>query len=87
VDLTGRIQGYAAVNLDVLGAYDWRLAEHNVWRVERLLIDWPHRRIRSSDRRYRRLLARYRSFIEEHPGRKPLFYRGRDRWSDTLRLD
>src|ERR1043166_1643504 len=36
VDLTGGITGYAVVNLRVLGAYDWRLAETNVWKVERM---------------------------------------------------
>jgi hypothetical protein len=85
VDLTGRIKGYAVVSLDVLGAYDWRLAEHNVWKVERMLLEWPHRRIRTSQRRYREMLARYKAFKREFPDRKPLFYRGRERWSEIPR--
>ena len=50
VDYTGRVKAYAVVDLRVLGGYDWRLAAGNVWKVERLLLDWPHRRIRSSNR-------------------------------------
>ena len=81
VDKTGRITGYAVVDLNVLGDYDWRLSERNIWKVERVLLDWPHRPIRSSDRRIDRLRAKYFDFIEKHPGRKPVYYRGRERWS------
>ncbi len=85
VDLTGRIIGYAVVDLRLLGRYDWRLADTNVWKAERMLLDYPHRRIASSDRRIDRLRARYRKFKERHPDKKPLFYRGRDRWTDIPR--
>ena len=85
VDLTGWIKGYAVVSLEVLGGYDWRIAERNVWKVERMLVEWPHRRLRSSRRRYRDMLARYKAFKREHPDRKPLFYSGRDRWSELPR--
>src|SRR5205823_2822098 len=72
VDFTGRITGYALVNLArAMGAYDWRLAATNVWKVERVLLDHPHRRIASSDRRVRRLRARYRAFRARYPGHKP----------------
>ena len=37
-----------------MGDYDWRLAGTNVWKVERMLLDLPHRPIRSSDRRVER---------------------------------
>jgi len=47
IDFTGLIKGYAVVDLRVLGDYDWRLSETNVWKVERMLLGWPHRRIRS----------------------------------------
>lgn len=82
VDLTGRVTGYAVVDLRLLGRYDWRLADTNVWKAERMLLDYPHRRIASSDRRIDRLRARYRTFKERYPDRKPLFYRGRDRWTE-----
>ena len=85
VDFTGRITGYAVVDLRVMGRYDWRLAETNVWKVERVLLDWPHRRIRTSNRRIAGLRARYRAFVRDHPDGKPLYYRGRDRWSELPR--
>jgi hypothetical protein len=81
IDFTGRIKAYAVVDLRVLGSYDWRLADQNIWKVERLLLDWPHRRIVSSDRRADRLRRRYRAFRAAH-GYKPWkYYRWRDRWT------
>jgi hypothetical protein len=82
IDFTGRITGYAVVDLRMLGDYDWRLSEQNVWKVERVLLDYPHRPIRSSDRRVDRLRARYRAFRARYPGRKPLEYRGREKWTE-----
>ena len=82
VDFTGRITAYAVVNLrEAMGAYDWRLSERNVWKVERVLLDWPHRAIRTSDRRYAALRARYVAFKEKYPDRKPVYYARRDRWT------
>ena len=92
IDFTGRIKAYAVVDLRVLEGtpprrsgrqrpYDWRLADGNVWKVERLLLDWPHRRIASSDARADRLRRRYRAFRAAH-GYKPWkSYSGRDRWT------
>jgi hypothetical protein len=82
VDLTGRITGYAVVDLRLLGDYDWRLSPKNVWKAERLLLEYPHRPIRSSDRRIERLRAKYRAFLAAHPGRKPVYYDRRDRWTE-----
>jgi hypothetical protein len=45
-----------------------------------MLLDYPHRRIESSDRRVDALRARYRAFRARF-GRKPLFYRNRERWT------
>jgi hypothetical protein len=81
VDFTGRVTGYAVVDLRSLGDYDWRLAGHNIWKVERLLLEWPHRPIRSSDRRIERLRARYFKFRREHGGKKPASYPGRKTWT------
>jgi hypothetical protein len=81
VDDTGRITGYAVVDLRVMGTYDWRMAPTNVWKVERMLLEHPHRTIRSSDRRIERLRARYRAFREAYPGHKPVRYPRRDRWT------
>jgi hypothetical protein len=81
VDFTGRVTGYAVVDLRIMASYDWRLADTNVWKVERMLLDHPHRRIRSSDRRVDALRKRYRAFREAFPGRKPIYYERRDRWT------
>lgn len=85
VDFTGRVTGYAVVDLRVLGDYDWRLSPHNIWKVERLLLNWAHRPIRSSDRRVDRLRARYFTFRREHPGQKPARYPGSETWTELPR--
>jgi hypothetical protein len=83
VDFTGRLTGYAVVDVaKEMGDYDWRLASTNIWKVERMLLDYPHRGITSSDARVNRLRARYRAFRQANPGRKPVFYKGRERWSE-----
>jgi hypothetical protein len=82
VDLTGRITAYAVVDLRVMGNYDWRLSSGNVWKVERVLLEYPHRRLDLSDARVNAWRARYRAFKQKFPDRKPLFYRGRERWSE-----
>jgi len=80
IDFTGRVKAYAVVDLRVLGTYDWRLSDRNVWKVEQLLLDWPHRAIASSDARADRLRRKYRAFREAH-GYKPWkYYQGRERW-------
>ena len=81
IDFTGRITGYTVADLRMLGEYDWRLSERNVWKAERLLLELPHRSIRSSDRRIDALRAWYVAYRRDHPGRKPQDYRGRERWS------
>ena len=81
IDFTGRVKAYAVVDLRVLGNYDWRLSPKNVWKVEQLLLDWPHRKIASSDARADRMRKRYAAFREAH-GYKPWrYYSGRDRWA------
>ncbi len=80
VDLTGRIIGYALVSLANLGTYDWRFSRQNMWKVEKFLIDIPHRRLLSSDARYRRLLKTYKAFRRQHPNAPVVYYRGRERW-------
>jgi hypothetical protein len=81
VDYSGRVRGYGVVNLaEALPHYDWRFSTRNVWKVEQLLIDWPHKKIRTSDAKYRALLKRYSAYRERY-GRKPWrYYRGREKW-------
>ena len=82
IDFTGRVKAYGVVDLrQVLGRYEWRLADSNVWKVEQVLLDWPHRPIVYSDRRADWWRRRYRAFRDTH-GYKPWkFYPRRDRWT------
>lgn len=81
VDYTGRVRGYGVANLaEALPDYDWRFSLRNVWRVERLLIEWPHRRIRTSTPRYRALKAYYIQYRQEHGAKPWRHLAGRDRW-------
>jgi hypothetical protein len=82
IDYTGRIKGYAVVDLRVLGSYDWRLGAGNLWKVERLLREWPHGPIVSSDARIDALRRRYSQFRASY-GYKPWkYYRGREKWTE-----
>jgi hypothetical protein len=82
IDFTGGIKAYAVVDLRVLGNYDWRLSETNVWKVERMLLEWPHRAIAPQPDRLRRWRRKYRAFRDAH-GYKPWkFYPRRDRWTE-----
>ena len=81
VDYTGRLRGFGVADLQkTLPDYDWRLTTKNVWKVEQMLIDLPHKKIRSSDRRYRQLLRKYKKYRATHDDRKPVYYRGLDKW-------
>ena len=82
VDFTGRITAYAVVHLDeAMGRYDWRLTTRNVWKLEQMLIDFPHRPLRTSDARIDRLRAAYFRYKRLH-GRKPTRYTNRHTWSE-----
>ena len=80
IDHTGRITGYAVVDLRRMGSYDWRLSRRNVWAVERMLLRLRHQKITRSGKRVRRLRVKYRAYLAKH-NKKPLFYRGRDKWT------
>jgi len=81
IDFAGRIIGFGVYDLADLGTYDWRLSERNVWRVERVLIDMPHRPFRMSNRRYRFWYERYAAYKKRYPNRKPLYYPNRRCWT------
>lgn len=74
VDFTGRLTGYALVNLWEVGAYDWRFNSRNMWWLENYLIRVPHVPLRSSDARCQRLLER---FTHRRP-EAPAFRRGEE---------
>ncbi len=80
IDLKARIRAFALADLRLLGAYDWRLSERNVWRAERFLCGLPHRPLQSDDRRYIRLRERYREYARDHDPRGTPFTRGNRYW-------
>jgi hypothetical protein len=81
VDSTGRITGYQLVDLRDLGDYDWRFRNRNMWKVEQFLLDIPHRKLRSSNQRYRHLLKRYQEYRRKDPtGPVIEIYEGREQW-------
>jgi hypothetical protein len=82
VDATGRITGYAVADLRELGRYDWRLSERNVWKVERWLVDYPHRPLPMPEERYLRARARYDRFRARFPDPevRPAYFEGKHTW-------
>ena len=81
VDFTGGIKAYAVVDLRVMGDYDWRLSEKNVWKVEQMLLDWPHRRLIPSREKIAAMRRRYRRFREANGFKPWKYYKGRERWT------
>jgi hypothetical protein len=80
VDWTGRLTGYALIDLRAIAPYDWRFNPRNMWWLEHYMIRFPHTHLRSSDARYRELLARYQAFRARHPNAPVDYYRGREHW-------
>jgi hypothetical protein len=80
VDFSGRIKGYGLANLYDLGNYDWRLSARNMSKIEDYLRELPHKKIHSSDRRYEKLLARYKQYKKRYPDRSPEYYENRSQW-------
>jgi hypothetical protein len=80
VDFSGRIKGYGLANLYDLGNYDWRFSAQNMSKIEDYLRELPHRRLRSSNRRYEKLLARYTKYKQRYPDRSPSYYENRRQW-------
>jgi hypothetical protein len=80
VDPTARITGYGVFDLRAMGKYDWRLSEKNVWAVERALIRLRHKKLRTSLRRHRKVLAQFLAFRKAHPHAPALFYSNRHQW-------
>ena len=75
-----RIIAYALADLRELVRTDWRFSMKNVWSVEQALIHLPHRKLKTSDHRYERVLQRYRAFKEKFPHRQVTFYSNRHQW-------
>jgi hypothetical protein len=80
VDYTGRLTGYGLTNLSELGNYDWRFSAKNIWKVEDHLREIPHRELKSSDKRYQALLARYKRFRAQHAQGSPAYFSNKHLW-------
>lgn len=81
IDYTGQIRGYEVFDLRTLYPYNWRLASGNVWKVERLLLESPHRSIVSSDKRIDGLRRKYRKFRATHDYKPWKYLKGQERWT------
>ena len=80
IDNTARIVAYGVLDLRTLRHVDWRLSTRNVWAVVRALINMPHKKLVTSDKRYRAMLERFREFKRKHPTGVVDFYAGQNRW-------
>ncbi len=80
IDYTGRLTGYGLTNLYELGRYDWRFSAKNIWKVENHLCEIPHKHLKSSERRYKQLVARYTEFREAHAQGSPTYFASRKTW-------
>ncbi len=80
IDMTGRIKGYGLTNLYDLRNYDWRFNSRNMHKIEDHLRELPHRRLHSSDKRYEKLLARYKKYKQRNPDSSPAYYENRRQW-------
>jgi hypothetical protein len=80
VDMSGRIKGYGVTSLYDLGNYDWRFSARKMSKIENHLRELPHRPLRSSDKRYERLHARYKKYKQRYPDRSPTYYDNRHQW-------
>ena len=80
VDFSGRLKGYTVTSLYELGDYDWRFSPRKMVKIEDHLRAIPHQELRSSDQRYKKLLARYQRYKKRYPDRSPAYYDSRDKW-------
>jgi len=80
VDFTGRIKGYGVTSLYELGNYDWRFSPRKMTKIEDHLRAIPHKKLRSSNKRYEKLLARYHAYKKRYPDRSPIYYDSRKDW-------
>ena len=80
VDFSGRLKGYAVASLYDLGDYDWRFSPRKMLKIEDHLRAIPHKPIRSSEQRYKKLLEKYKDYKKRHPDRAPTYYDSRSSW-------
>jgi hypothetical protein len=58
VDKTGRVVGFAPLNLDESGT-DWRYSKKHLWKLERFVVNTKYEQLRSSEARFQKLFRRY----------------------------
>src|SRR2546423_125617 len=80
VDSSGRLKGYGLTSLYELGNYNWRFSSRNMPKIEDHLRAIPHKPLHSSDKRYDKLLARYRQYKQRYPDRSPSYFDSRPTW-------
>ncbi|MBM3527687.1 MAG: hypothetical protein FJX62_06315 [Alphaproteobacteria bacterium] len=80
VDHTGSLTGYAVADLRDVEGCDWRFSRRNVWPVEKYLLRIRHRKLPRRRARVKRLRRWYRDYRKRNGDRKPLAYRGREKW-------
>jgi hypothetical protein len=80
VDGSGRVVGYGVLDLRTLRGCNWRLSPRNAWEVEQALIKMLHKKIKTSNRRHRAILKRYRAFRKKFPERPATFYANKHQW-------
>jgi hypothetical protein len=80
IDMTGRIKGYGLTSLYNLGNYDWRFSAKNMHKIEDHLRAIPHKKLRSSDRRYVYWHERYQKFKQRYPDKSAAYYNDKHQW-------
>lgn len=80
VDFTGRLKGYGLTSLYDLGDYDWRFSPRKMFKIEEHLRALPHKPIHSSDKRYEKLLEKYKKYKQHYPVDSPAYYDSRPNW-------
>ena len=80
VDFTGRLKGYGLTSLYDLGDYDWRFSPRKMLKIEDHLRALPHKPMYSSDKRYEKLLQKYRRYKQRYPANLPSYYDSRPYW-------
>src|ERR1043166_1883696 len=80
IDMTGRIKGYGLTSLYHLGNYDWRFNPRNMHKIEDHLRAIPHRKLKSSERRYEYWHERYQKYKQRFPNSSPSYYPNRHQW-------
>lgn len=58
VDKTGKITAWQVAHLDDTGT-DWRASKKNIWQVDKYLVALKHKPLKSSPKRYKKLLRDY----------------------------